>query len=65
MLNAALQRITAQANGVIGTLSPIGTILLAVLILGETLGPWDWAGAALVLAGVGWFTLADRKLSRD
>ena len=61
MLNAALHRISAQANSVIGTLSPVVTIALAVLILGETLGPADACGAVLVMAGVGWFTLADRK----
>jgi len=62
-LNAALHRISAQANGVIGTLSPVATILLAVLILGERLTAADVAGAALVLAGVGWFTFADRKVA--
>ena len=36
-LNAALHRISAQANATIGTLSPVMTIALAVLILGETL----------------------------
>ena len=61
MLNAALHRISAQANSVIGTLSPVVTIALAVLVLGETLGPADACGAVLVMAGVGWFTLADRK----
>jgi drug/metabolite transporter (DMT)-like permease len=60
-LNAALHRISAQANATIGTLSPAITILLAVLILGETLTWADVAGTALVLAGVGWFTLTGRK----
>lgn len=59
-LNAALHRISAQANATIGTLSPVMTILLAVLILGEHLTLIDVAGTALVLAGVGWFTLADQ-----
>lgn len=60
-LNAALHRISAQANATIGTLSPVMTIILAVLILGEHLTIVDVVGTALVLAGVGWFTLADRK----
>lgn len=59
-LNAALHRISAQANATIGTLSPVMTIILAVLILGEHLTLVDMAGTALVLAGVGWFTLADQ-----
>lgn len=60
-LNAALQRISVQANATIGTLSPVVTIVMAVLILGEVLTPRDMIGTALVLAGVGWFTLGVRK----
>jgi drug/metabolite transporter (DMT)-like permease len=37
------------------------TIILAVIVLGERLSLLDLAGTALVIAGVGWFTLADRK----
>jgi drug/metabolite transporter (DMT)-like permease len=61
LLNAALQRISAQANATIGTLSPVITILLAVVILGENFGWVDAAGTALVLAGIGWFTIAERR----
>jgi drug/metabolite transporter (DMT)-like permease len=61
LLNAALQKISAQANATIGTLSPVVTILLAVMILGERFTLIDAAGTALVIAGVGWFTLTDRK----
>jgi drug/metabolite transporter (DMT)-like permease len=60
-LNAALHRISAQANATVGTLSPVATILLAYLILGETLSPLAWVGTLLVIAGVGWFTLAARR----
>jgi drug/metabolite transporter (DMT)-like permease len=61
LLNAALQRISAQANATIGTISPVVTIALAVLVLDEAFSPIDAAGAALVIAGVAWFTLMDRK----
>jgi len=60
-LNAALQRISAQANATIGTLSPVVTIVMAVFILGEALTGRDMIGTALVIAGVGWFTLGGRK----
>ncbi|MBN9022252.1 MAG: EamA family transporter [Rhizobiales bacterium] len=63
-LNAALHRISAQANATIGTLSPVMTIALAVAILGEPLTVVDVLGTALVLAGVGWFTLADQAAAR-
>jgi drug/metabolite transporter (DMT)-like permease len=61
LLNNALGRISAQANATIGTLSPVATIVLAVIVLGEHFGPVDAAGTVLVLAGVGWFTIADRR----
>jgi drug/metabolite transporter (DMT)-like permease len=49
LLNAALQRISAQAN--------------AVIVLGEHFTLLDACGTALVIAGVAWFTLADRRPS--
>ncbi len=61
LLNAALHRISAQANSMIGTLSPVITILLAVVILGEPFTALDAAGTALVLAGVAWFTLGGQR----
>jgi drug/metabolite transporter (DMT)-like permease len=59
-MNAALHRISAHANAAIGILGPVSTMLLAVVILGEPLTVIGVLGSALVLAGVGWFTLADR-----
>ncbi len=59
-LSAALHRISAQANSTIATLSPVMTVILAVLILRETITPVDVAGAALVVGGIAWFTLSDR-----
>lgn len=61
LLSAALHRISAQANALIGTVSPVATLALAALLLAEPVTAIDLAGAALVLAGVGWFTLADRR----
>jgi drug/metabolite transporter (DMT)-like permease len=60
-MNAALQRISAQANSMIGTLSPVITILLAVAILAEPLAGLDILAAVLVIVGVVFATLADRK----
>jgi drug/metabolite transporter (DMT)-like permease len=61
LLSFSLGRISAQANATIGTLSPVVTIMLAVAILGEVLTWTDVAGTVLVIAGVGWFTLSDRR----
>ncbi len=52
LLNGALARISAQANGAIGMISPISTIFLAALFLHEPLSMTEAAGAALVLGGV-------------
>lgn len=60
-LNAALARISAQANGVIGMVSPIATIIFAALFLGESLTPVEWGGTVLVLGGVAAFVLGDRR----
>lgn len=59
-LNAALHRISAQANSAIGTISPIITILLSAAILGEPLTALGIIGALLVIGGIGWFTLSGR-----
>ena len=60
-LSAALHRISAQANGAIGTVSPIATIVMAAVVLGERMTALGLFGTALVLAGVGWFTLSERR----
>ena len=60
-LNAALHRISAQANSAIGTISPIVTILLSAAILGERLTALGIIGALLVIGGIGWFTLSTRN----
>jgi drug/metabolite transporter (DMT)-like permease len=59
-MNAALHRISAHANAAIGILGPVATMLLAVAVLSEPLTAVGVFGSMLVLAGVGWFTLAER-----
>ncbi len=59
-LNAALHRISAQANSAIGTISPVVTILLSAAILGEPLTAIGITGALLVIGGIGWFTLTNK-----
>ncbi|MBS1167656.1 MAG: EamA-like transporter family protein [Proteobacteria bacterium] len=61
LMSAALSRISAAANSTIGTLSPVVTLFLAVLILGEPLRSVDLLGTALVVGGVGLFTVVDRR----
>ncbi len=63
LLAAALHRISAQANSTIGMLSPIATLVLAWVVLGETLGVTDVIGVGLVLCGVGWMTFRDSRVA--
>jgi drug/metabolite transporter (DMT)-like permease len=61
LMNAGMAKIGPQSVAMISTLSPVVTIALAVWILGE---PFTWAdalGSALVLAGVGIYTLGDSR----
>lgn len=60
-MNAALKRISAQANSMISTVSPVATMVLAFLILNERAGPTELLGAVLVLVSIGWFTLSDAR----
>lgn len=61
LVNAGLGRIGAQATAMIGTLSPIATIGLAVSVLGEPFTGADAIGTALVIAGVGLYTWLDMR----
>jgi drug/metabolite transporter (DMT)-like permease len=61
LMSAALSRISAAANSTIGTLSPVVTLFLAVLILDEPLRGVDLLGTALVVGGIGLFTITDRR----
>ncbi|MFJ5487473.1 DMT family transporter [Hansschlegelia beijingensis] len=61
LLSAALHRISAQANAAIGTVSPVATLIFAAAFLGERVTSVDVIGTALVLAGVGWFTLSEQR----
>lgn len=61
LINAGLSRISSQAVSMISTVSPIVTIALAVAILGEPFTVADALGSALVLLGVGIYTLGDSR----
>ena len=53
----ALRRIGANRVAMLGALGPVSTILFGWMGLDETLAPVQWAGVALVLAGVMLVTL--------
>ncbi|QIB32756.1 DMT family transporter [Ancylobacter pratisalsi] len=60
-MNAALKRIPPAANAMIGTVSPVATMGLAFLFLGEKVTMIELAGSVLVMLGIGGFSIADAR----
>lgn len=61
LMNAAIGRIGATSNAMIGTLSPLATVVMAVFILGEPFGLIDAIGTTLVIVGIGAYTVLDSR----
>lgn len=55
-ISAAIGLVGPERTAVVGNVSPVVTITLAVTVLGEAFTPWHAAGTALVLLGVLLFT---------
>ncbi|WP_287495977.1 DMT family transporter [Pandoraea sp. CB10b_02] len=53
---AGLQRLGAGRASMLSTLEPVVTVLLAAMLLGETLSAAQLGGGALILAGVLWLS---------
>ncbi|WP_119389511.1 DMT family transporter [Taklimakanibacter lacteus] len=60
-INAGLGRITPQASSMISTLSPLVTIILAVIFLGEAFTFVDAIGTTLIVLGVGFYAWSDAR----
>ncbi len=60
LVNIALGRIGAQAVSVVGMISPLITVVLAVTLLDEPFGLVDGLGTALTILGIGLFTWYER-----
>lgn len=56
LVNIAIGRIGAQATATLGLLSPIATIVFAIMWLGEPFGPMDGLGTTLTIIGIGLYT---------
>ena len=61
LLNAGISRIGARATSATGSLGPIVTIALAVVVLGEAFTPFHAIGTALVMAGAILFARIDNR----
>jgi len=58
MVMMAIERIGASLTAQAGTIGPLSTILMAVILLGEPFTAWIAAGTVLVLAGIWLLTKA-------
>jgi drug/metabolite transporter (DMT)-like permease len=63
MVMMAIERIGASLTAQTGSIGPLSTIFLAVLLLGERFTPWVAAGTVLVLAGI-WLLARQTPLRR-
>jgi drug/metabolite transporter (DMT)-like permease len=61
---AAFRHIGPVRATMISNVEPLLGILFAVAVLGERLGPWQWAGAALVVAALVLFEASGRGNGR-
>jgi drug/metabolite transporter (DMT)-like permease len=61
MVMMAIERIGASLTAQAGTVGPLSTILLAVLLLGERFTAWVALGTVLVLAGIWLLTKAQQN----
>lgn len=64
MMSAGTARIGAQGTAIVSTLSPLVTIALAIVILGEPFGLPEAIGTLFVLGGVGLFSLIESRRPR-
>lgn len=64
MMSAGTARIGAQGTAIVSTLSPVVTIALAILILGEPFGWPEAVGTLLVIGGVGLFSLLEARKAK-
>lgn len=64
LIAAAIGIAGPEPTAVMGNVSPLITITLAVTILGEAFSIWHALGAAFVIGGIFLFTGADRRAAR-
>ena len=64
LVNIAIGRIGPQAVAALGMMSPVATIMLAVMWVGEPFGVFDGLGTLLTISGIALYTWFDRRQSQ-
>lgn len=65
LISTSIGLVGPEPTAVMGNVSPLVTIVMAVTILGELFTVWHAVGAAMVLLGIFTFTQAERHASRS
>lgn len=61
LVNIAIDRVGPQATAALGMVSPIATIVFAIILLNEPFGWLDGVGTLLTLFGIGLYTRFDMR----
>ena len=61
LVNIAINRIGAQATATLGLLSPVATVVVAIIWLDEPFGFYDAIGTAMTLLGIGFYSWYSRR----
>ncbi|WP_319938006.1 DMT family transporter [Sphingomonas sp. S2-65] len=61
LMSAGTARIGAQGTAIVSTISPVVTIVVAVMVLGEPFGWPEAVGTLCVLGGVGFFSVIESR----
>jgi len=61
LISEGIKRIGASKVSIIGSLGPVSTIFLSVVLLGEELNRYYFIGGAIIIIGVVWLNLEKAK----
>ncbi len=64
LISASIGIVGPEPTAIMGNVSPVITITMAVTILGEVFSVWHALGAAMVLMGIFTFTRAERRVQK-
>lgn len=65
MISEGIRQIGASKVGILGSVGPVATIALSILILGETLNVYQVIGGAIIIFGVVWLNYSKAKAKKE
>ena len=58
---SSLKELPGQEAAILSYIDPLVAVILSVTYLGETMGPWQWAGGVLILGFAVWNEISPKK----